>query len=120
MTGFPNDVLDEVRKHLEKEKTEISARIDELTQQDPFTDPDRAIDNAASDTEASEESNHDRVAAIVNELTTKLSDINAALMRIADGTYGFCGECHQMIDTDRMSILPMATLCKSCEEKKKK
>jgi RNA polymerase-binding transcription factor DksA len=36
------------------------------------------------------------------------------------GTYGFCVECKQMIDTDRLAILPTATLCLMCEQKKKK
>jgi len=48
------------------------------------------------------------------------ASIDDALIRIGNGTYGYCTTCQEMIDTDRLSVLPMATLCKSCEEKKKK
>lgn len=120
MQSFPQDILSEIRNHLEGEKRDLEARIDELTQQDPFSDPDRLNDNAASDREADEESSHDRFLALIDELRLKRKAIDDALMRISDGTYGFCQNCKKMIDTDRLSILPAATLCKSCEETKKR
>ncbi len=120
MNQFPADTLTDIKKHLEEEKARLLARISELTVQDPFSDPDRTSDNAASDTEASEESNHDRVSALVNELKIQASEVEAALSKIQDGTYGFCVECGMMIDTDRLAIHPTATMCLSCESKKKK
>jgi DnaK suppressor protein len=119
MQSFPSEVLDELRKHLEDEKKHTNDRIAQLSAQDPFSDPDRANDNAASDSEASEESSHDRFAAMVEELNNSLSEIDMALSRIADGTYGYCVNCKTMIDTDRLAILPTATLCLNCEKEKK-
>ncbi|MFH0749635.1 MAG: TraR/DksA C4-type zinc finger protein [Candidatus Gottesmanbacteria bacterium] len=118
MQSFPSDILKEIKTHFEKEKLTLTERIAELQKQDPFTDPERSNDNAASDTEASEESNHDRVSAMVDELKAKLHTIEDALVRIDVGTYGACTECNNMIDTERLSVLPMATLCLSCEQKK--
>lgn len=119
MNAFPKDLLVDIRKHLEIEKEDLTKRIAELTVQDPFSDPDRASDNAASDTEAAEESDHDRYAAMTDELKEKVSATAAAIARIDAGTYGFCTHCQSMIDTDRLAVLPMATLCKACEESKK-
>ncbi len=119
MQSFPSDILSNLRIHLEEEKTRTIDRIAQLTAQDPFSDPERANDNAASDSDASEESSHDRFAAMVEELTNRRSEIDAALVRIADGTYGFCTNCKDLIDTDRLAILPTAILCLSCEQKKK-
>lgn len=118
MQKFPEEVLVEIRQHLEEEKRRIAARMSELSIQDPFSDSDRTIDNAASDAEASEESNHERVAAIMAELTTKGQELDEALLCIAKGTYGFCSRCGKMIDTDRLAILPTATLCLDCEKRK--
>ncbi|MBU1326741.1 TraR/DksA C4-type zinc finger protein [Patescibacteria group bacterium] len=120
MQKFPDEILLEIRRHLEEEKTRIVARINELSAQDPFADPDRVNDNAASDTEASEESKHDNVAAIIAELAKKQEEIDASLERIRDGTYGYCRRCKTMIDTDRLGILPTATLCLCCEKEKGK
>ena len=119
MQSFPNDVLVSLRQHLEEEKARVASRIAELHAQDPFSDPDRTNDNAASDTEANEESSHDRFAALVDQLTDQASQIDAAIARINAGTYGFCTSCGEMIDTDRLAILPTATLCLNCEKKKK-
>lgn len=119
MQSFPSDVLHKVRKALEEEKKRVVFRMRELASQDPFADPDRANDNAASDTEASEESNHDRYAALVDELKARVFALDEALIRVGSGTYGFCVNCGAMIDTDRLSIVPTATLCLDCERKKK-
>jgi RNA polymerase-binding transcription factor DksA len=119
MQNFPDEILGEVRRDLEEEKRLLEARIDELVKQDPFSDPDRLTDNAASDRDADEESSHDRMIALIEELRAKRKTVDDALMRISEGTYGFCTSCKNMIDTDRLSILPTAVLCKSCEEKKK-
>jgi RNA polymerase-binding transcription factor DksA len=118
MKGFPKDVLKDLRLHLDTEQGHVATRIGELTAQDPFSNPDRLTDNAASDTEANEESSHDRFAAMVDEFKEKLADIAAAIERIDNGTYGFCISCGNLIDTDRLSILPTARLCLSCEKKR--
>ena len=119
MQSFPRELLERMRLHLEQEKKKLVKEMSNLSAQDPFSDPDRVNDNAASDSEASEESSHDRFAAMLDELKIKLANIDSALARIADGTYGFCSNCHEMIDTDRLAILPTATLCLSCEQSKK-
>lgn len=120
MQSFPSELLERMRLHLEAEKKKLVRQMSDLSAQDPFSDPDRANDNAASDSEASEESSHDRFAAMLDELKINLENIDAALARIGDGSYGFCSNCSEMIDTDRLAILPTATLCLSCEQKKKK
>jgi len=116
MQQFPENTLTEIKKHLTAEETRLQTRITELSGQDPFSDPERTNDNAASDTEASEESNHDRVAALVSELTTQLKNVQQALARISDGSYGFCNVCHTMINTDRLAVMPTATLCLTHEK----
>ncbi len=119
MNQFPKDTLTEIKAHLTSEQARLLARMTELSVQDPFSDPDRTNDNAASDMEASEESNHDRVSALVAELKLQAADVEKALGKISDGTYGFCTVCGNMIDTDRLAIHPTATMCLSCESKKK-
>jgi RNA polymerase-binding transcription factor DksA len=120
MQNFPSDMLNDIRVALEEEKKSINARISELSAQDPFSDPNRLDDNAASDGEANEESSHDRFTALVSELQQKVTNIDATLFRISDGTYGICTNCKKTIDADRLSILPTASLCLTCEQTKKR
>jgi DnaK suppressor protein len=62
----------------------------------------------------------DRDSYIINQLTQKLKDIDAALQKIADKEYGFCEDCREQIRKERLKALPYARCCKSCAEKREK
>jgi DnaK suppressor protein len=52
-----------------------------------------------------------------------LADIDEALQRMEDGTYGLCEECDEEIGAKRLEIFPTARFCithQEEEEKKKK
>ena len=49
-----------------------------------------------------------------------LSEIDAALARIDDGTYGECGRCGNPIGEDRLEALPWAMLCIDCKRKQER
>jgi len=44
-----------------------------------------------------------------------LSEIDAALKKISEGTYGSCEICHKDIDRERLELRPYARLCIECE-----
>ncbi|NMB41648.1 MAG: conjugal transfer protein TraR [Firmicutes bacterium] len=44
-----------------------------------------------------------------------LADIEAALKRIADGSYGRCIACGKQIDKERLEVLPYAKYCLICQ-----
>lgn len=44
-----------------------------------------------------------------------LAEVGAALQRIDDGTYGFCGDCGAVIAADLLQAVPLARLCMSCQ-----
>ncbi|MFC7359829.1 TraR/DksA family transcriptional regulator [Nocardioides astragali] len=46
---------------------------------------------------------------------TVLSDIDSALRRIEHGTYGCCQGCGKPVSLQRLTALPMAPLCGSCQ-----
>lgn len=45
-----------------------------------------------------------------------LGEVEDALQRIADGSYGVCRRCGEPIDSARLKALPTAALCISCQE----
>ncbi|MCS6861859.1 MAG: TraR/DksA C4-type zinc finger protein [Abditibacteriales bacterium] len=51
-----------------------------------------------------------------NELQQRLNDINRALERLREGTYGICEMCGQPIKPARLEALPWTTLCLNCRE----
>lgn len=117
---FPKDVLQNVKKYLEEKQQQTERRLSSLKKEDPFSDPDRLVDKASSDTEAKEEFGHDNIAALQTELGKVLIRTRKALTKIKIGKYGVCENCGKMIDTDRLSIMPTADLCVACERKLEK
>jgi RNA polymerase-binding protein DksA len=45
----------------------------------------------------------------------ELRAIEAAMLRIADGTYGTCGECERPIEVRRLEAAPHAERCIDCQ-----
>jgi len=45
-----------------------------------------------------------------------LREVEEALMRVKEGTYGICQECEEPISAKRLQALPWAKFCVSCQE----
>jgi RNA polymerase-binding protein DksA len=52
--------------------------------------------------------------------THVLTEIDAALGRIENGTYGVCQRCGNSIGGERLEALPWATLCIDCKRKQER
>lgn len=46
-----------------------------------------------------------------SELTRLLREVDAALQRMDDGTYGICDVCHDPVETERLIADPLTRLC---------
>lgn len=47
-------------------------------------------------------------------LADELAEVNRALARVADGTYGVCVRCGRLIGAERLAARPTAELCIDC------
>lgn len=111
---FPANILEPIGNFLRQEIAKLSRRQKELKAVDPFSDPQRLNDNAASDAEAQEQVGHEQAVALKGQTDRKLIQLKKALTRIRVGKYGICEKCKKMIDTDRLMVMPEATLCADC------
>jgi DnaK suppressor protein len=55
--------------------------------------------------------------ALAGELFETLNEVEAALARLDEGTYGVCTRCGATIGADRLEAMPAAALCISCATK---
>lgn len=55
--------------------------------------------------------------SILNELEERLGDVNKALSKIENGSYGTCEVCNAQIEEDRLGANPSAKTCKVCMER---
>ena len=57
---------------------------------------------------------HDMDSSLISHEKYVLNEINEALDKISDGSYGICANCHKKIEKDRLDIIPETTLCATC------
>ena len=69
---------------------------------------------ADSEEQATELENQEALEVIGKTETTEIDQIEAALNRISEGTYGTCAKCRVPIDPRRLKALPTAATCISC------
>lgn len=56
-------------------------------------------------------------AVTLAQTRQQLAQIEIALQRLDDGTYGQCAQCGEPIEPGRLSVLPYASLCVRCQAK---
>jgi RNA polymerase-binding protein DksA len=54
------------------------------------------------------------VAALLGQAREHLAQIDAAMRKLAEGSYGRCERCGQHIGAARLAARPVATTCISC------
>lgn len=102
---------------LEAERTAAIAAISALSR-----DFDGIIDGAyavATDDEHDPEGatiafERAQVAALLERARNRLADVDLALARIADGSYGGCERCGEPISAGRLAARPAARTCIRC------
>lgn len=118
--NYPRKLLDPVLHFLSSSLKLLEKRKKQISREDPFKDSGRLIDNASPDADAEEQFGHARTTAIKEQLELKIKQTKKAIERLRKGKYGMCEDCGNIIDTDRLSIYPEATLCAKCQAKKEK
>ena len=58
------------------------------------------------------------VAALLGQAREQLTQIDAAIGRLADGSYGRCERCGQDIGAARLAARPVAATCMSCASRR--
>lgn len=61
---------------------------------------------------------HEISSQLAEVESTELAQINVALERIADGTYGTCEDCDRNIPIARLQAVPYATVCIKCQRQR--
>lgn len=114
VSPFGKERLEAVRQALIRKRLELIEQ--QATQLSALNSPERH--HLADLEEMSDIADIDSVCAIVDISTSTLVDVDAALEKIAEGTYGICEQCGKGIHPDRLEVLPFAALCVKCQRKR--
>ncbi len=109
---------DGFREALLEERKRVEAAIQNLHDENPGTlaedaGEETAYDNHLADT-ATETYDRELDYTLEENSGHVLTEIDAALKRIEEGTYGICTNCDKPIAVGRLEALPWATLCIDC------
>jgi DnaK suppressor protein len=113
------ELLTRLRKELEYER---SSTIDELKSYgaDPYSErveriagiDDNFADSAAATAERVE------ALALIQKARERLAEVDEALQRMDQGTYGICAVCEAPIPEARLEARPLAVRCVKCASKR--
>lgn len=62
--------------------------------------------------------NEDIDYALLNMQIERLREVEDALDRLEEGTYGICEDCDATIKLERLKVLPFTTYCVRCQERR--
>lgn len=105
--------LSDLRAALEKERADLAARLGEMG----LSGGELSFDaNFADSSQVTAE--RGEVEAVAGSLRESLADVEAALAKLDDGTYGVCESCAQPINPARLEAKPEARLCMECASRR--
>jgi RNA polymerase-binding protein DksA len=113
---------DHFRELLLEERKRVVAAIQNLHDDHPGTISDETGEDAVYDNHLADTATetYDRELDYTLEENSQhvLAEIDAALKRIEDGTYGICTNRGEQIPLERLEARPYATLCIDCQRER--
>lgn len=105
-----------VRRRLEAERRRLTGLRDSVAA-GLSDEPESRSLNELSDNDqhpvevATETFNRERDLSFVDSVEGELSDVEAALERLDEGTYGLCTACGRPISPERLAAVPATAFC---------
>jgi len=113
LVSVPNEASTvDHRALLEEERADLLAKLDELGLSGASLTYDS---NFADSSQVTAE--RGEVEALGASLRETLADVERALAKLTDGSYGVCEDCGQPIDPLRLEAKPAARYCIDCAAK---
>ncbi|MGQ0571491.1 MAG: TraR/DksA family transcriptional regulator [Armatimonadota bacterium] len=117
--GLTKRELDEFRRMLDAERDRLSEELEAIEEHLPEVeqislDASGGYDEDLADV-ASDTFEREKGIAIEHSVQELLEQVEDALGRIEEGTFGICEVCKQPIHPDRLKALPYARLCINCK-----
>ena len=103
--------LEDLRQDLIERREDLQRRINEENEK---IDENKS-ENLDPGTLAQDYNFRQRISSIVDRYELEIIEINNALRRIEEGSYGICENCGETIPIERLRAMPQAKLCVRCQ-----
>jgi len=110
-----------LRSRLEIERKRLTEELEQLTASiRPANERREGSPFGKREEEATESFELEKRLALEKRIRDQLVEVEHALNKFEQGTYGLCDHCGQPIDPARLEARPQANLCLSCKAKNAK
>lgn len=120
--SYMKKIIASIYKKLVEEKKSIEERLRALTKRSEDTAQEEDAlwkeRGQKTDENAAEVAEYADSLSVTDSLSSRLSAINQGLDAIKKNTYGICEVCKKHIEDARLNVMPTATRCMKCAQKK--
>jgi DnaK suppressor protein len=110
-----------LRSHLESEQRSLNKELEQLiASAHPTEERREGSPFGKREEEATESLELEKRLALEQRIREQLAEVEHALQKFQEGTYGLCDICGQPIDPARLEALPQASLCLNCKARQTK
>ena len=110
--------FDLLRHRLETERRSLMERL--MTDARPADERREGSPHGKVMEEATETAELEKQLALKKRIRDQLAEVEHALHKFDQGTYGLCDICGQPIEPARLEALPQANVCLSCKARQAK
>jgi DnaK suppressor protein len=107
-----------IRAALADRRDELRLEYDQMLTEIAELQRDRLTDSAGDDQADTGTKTFEREQEIslANSILERITQVERAMERLDDGSYGWCERCGTAIPVERLAAFPSATLCVSCKQ----
>lgn len=111
--------IDRLRQSLENRRVEIQRDLDQMAGELEAIGIDQGIEGGTLGNHLADDGSNvmeaERLTTIGDDLRGVLTQINAALQRMENGTFGICQRCGKPINEERLEAFPYVSFCIDCQ-----
>jgi len=108
--------FEELRQRLNEERERLGKGLEQSKANAPaFGETREGSPYGKKEEGAAETYEMEKRLALEKRITDLLGEVEHALQKFEQGTYGLCDTCGQPIDVERLEVLPQANLCLNCK-----
>jgi RNA polymerase-binding transcription factor DksA len=100
-----------IKLRLEKERTRLNEQLEQIRASRTAEERREGSPFGKREEEATETAELENLVAQEQRIIDQLAEIDIALKKFEDGTYGKCEKCGKPIEMARLEAIPTARLC---------
>lgn len=113
--------IEQLRQQLEERKTELLSDMSYMSQEMQSIGVDQDDENGSIGNHIADDGSNvveaERIVTVTEDFQYILAQVNAALERMNEGTYGICQRCGKPIGNERLEAFPYVAYCIECQSR---